>query len=197
MAILGAIGVLAYTIANPKVEDNFTEFYALGLEGEAIGYPKELSVGEKGRVIVGIINHEQATVNYRLEVKIDGIRDSQIGPLMLEDGERWEEIVSFTPDRAGDNQKVEFLLHKNGEGRPYLELHLWVNVEAASVLKRESSQTVKQQVAQTVTINWGAHNKAIFTSYYLFARGSIIDTDLALTLPKKSTAKNGQISFAI
>ena len=138
MAILGAIGVLAYTIANPKVEDNFTEFYVLGLEGEAIDYPKELSVGEEGRVIVAIINHEHATIDYRLEVKIDGTRDSQIGPLMLEDGERWEEIVSFTPDRAGDNQKVEFLLHRNGEVEPYLELHLWVNVEAAGVLDRES-----------------------------------------------------------
>ena len=49
---------------------------------------------------------------------------------MLEHDEKWEETVSFTPARVGDNQKTEFLLYKNEESEPYLEpLHLWVNVK--------------------------------------------------------------------
>ena len=42
LAILGAIGTLAYVIASPKVGERFTEFYILGLEGKAEGYPKKL-----------------------------------------------------------------------------------------------------------------------------------------------------------
>ncbi len=38
--------------------ERFTEFYILGLEGKADNYPDELTVGEEGRVILGIVNHE-------------------------------------------------------------------------------------------------------------------------------------------
>ena len=89
----------------------------------------ELRVGEEGKVIVGIINREYEAVNYLVEVRVDGARDNQMGPLELGHDERREEPVSFTPDRAGDDQKVEFLLYKDGEGEPYLKLHLWVDVK--------------------------------------------------------------------
>ena len=128
ITIMGALGALGYVIATPKVGEMFTEFQVLGLEGKATDYPRELKVGEEGKVIVGIINREHETVSYRMEVRIDGVRNNQVGPLELGNDEKWEEIVSFTPDRAGDNQKVEFLLYKNGENEPYLKLHLWVNV---------------------------------------------------------------------
>jgi len=129
VAILGAIGTLGYVIATPKIGEKFTEFYVLGLEGKAIDYPRELKVGEEGRVIVGIINREHETVNYWVEVRIDGVSENQVGPLELKYDEEWEKIVSFTPDRAGDSQEVEFLLYKDKESEPYLKLHLWVNVK--------------------------------------------------------------------
>jgi len=52
-----------------------------------------------------------------------------VGIINREHEEKCEEIVSFTPDRTGDNQKVEFLLCKNGGSESYLELHLWIDVE--------------------------------------------------------------------
>ena len=128
ITIMGALGALGYVIAAPKVGERFTEFQVLGLEGKATDYPRELKVGEEGRVIVGIINREHETVSYRMEVRIDGVKHKELGALVLEHDERWEEIVSFSADRAGDSQKVEFLLYKNGENEPYLKLHLWVNV---------------------------------------------------------------------
>jgi len=48
---------------------------------------------------------------------------------VLEHDEKWEGEISFVPTVAGDNQKAEFLLYKNGEREPYLKLHLWVNVK--------------------------------------------------------------------
>jgi len=128
ITIIGALGALGYVIATPKVGERFTEFYVLGLEGKAIDYPEELKVGEEGKVVVGIINREHETVSYRMEMRIDGVKHKESGALVLGHDERWEEIVSFTPDRAGDNQKVEFLLYKEGQSEAYQSLHLWVNV---------------------------------------------------------------------
>jgi len=52
-----------------------------------------------------------------------------VGRIELEHDEKWEGVVAFTPDTTGNNEKVEFLLYKNGEAKPSLEsLHLWVDV---------------------------------------------------------------------
>ncbi len=129
LIILGALGVLGYTVASPKAGEKFTEFYILGLEGKTIDYPRELMVGEEGKVVVGIINREKETVTYWLEVTIGGVKNSEVGAVTLRDGEGWEGVVAFTPDKPGDNQKVEFLLYKQGGEGVYQRLHLWVNVQ--------------------------------------------------------------------
>lgn len=127
--ILGALGVLGYVIATPEVEEQFTEFYIVGEEGNGTGYPSQLVVGESGSLTLGVINREQKVVSYRVEVRIDNARIGEIGPATLEHDEAWETVVTFTPVKAGDNQKLEFFLYRNGETEPYLEpLHLWIDV---------------------------------------------------------------------
>ena len=133
--ILGAVATAGYVITTPRVGEKFTEFYILGLGGEAINYPREMKVGEEGRVIVSIINREHETVSYRIEISLDGVSNNQAGPLVLEHDEKWEEVISFTPDsfnpdRREGYQKVEFLLYKNGGNTPCLKpLHLWILVQ--------------------------------------------------------------------
>lgn len=129
LAVVGALGVLGYAIASPKAGEKFTEFYILGLDGKAIDYPGELIVGEEGKVKVGIISREQETATYWVEVAIEGAKSNEVGMVTLEDGEKWEGIVGFAPDRVGDNQKVEFLLYKQGWNGVYQRLHLWVDVK--------------------------------------------------------------------
>jgi uncharacterized membrane protein len=46
----------------------------------------------------------------------------------LEHGGKWEQIMSFTPDKAGDNQKVEFLLYRQGQNEVYREVYIWIDV---------------------------------------------------------------------
>ena len=75
VVIVGAIGTLGYVLATPNVGEKFTEFYILGLEGRAGHYPEELKVGEEGRVILGIVNHEQERASYKVEVWIDGEKE--------------------------------------------------------------------------------------------------------------------------
>ncbi|MFC1918783.1 DUF1616 domain-containing protein [Chloroflexota bacterium] len=129
LAILVAVGALVYVIASPDAGSEATEFYLLGLGGGADGYPGQLKAGEEGRVVVGIVNMESETAIYRLEVMINGAVTTELEPLTLEHGEKWEEIVGFTPGRVFDGQKVEFLLYKQGQSEVYRRLHLWVDVQ--------------------------------------------------------------------
>lgn len=129
LAIVGALGMISYVIATPKVGQKFTEFYVLASEGKTTDYPKELKVGQEGRVTIGVVNNEHEIVNYRLEVRINGLKNNEVGPIMLEHEEKWEREVSFTPKVAGERQKVEFLLYKNEGIEPCLEpLRLWLNI---------------------------------------------------------------------
>ena len=126
--ILGTIGTLGYVITVPNIEEKFTEFYILGPDGKAGGYPKYMRVGEEGRLIASIINQEHETMSYRMELNIDGISHNEIGPIVLPHGGKWEREVAFTMAKGEDNQKVEFLLYKQGQSEVYRSLHLWVNV---------------------------------------------------------------------
>ena len=55
------------------------------------------------------------------------------GPFILPvNEEKWEQEVSFIPQVAGYDQKVEFLLYRNEEIEPYLTLHLFIDVKERS-----------------------------------------------------------------
>jgi len=84
-------------------------------------YPDRAVFGTEAEVIVTIINQEHEITSYRIQVKINGVEDSEMGPLQLEHGEKWEGTVWFSMNRAGDNQFVKFLLYRDGESEPYLE----------------------------------------------------------------------------
>lgn len=79
-----------------------------------------------------IVSYEHRTVTYWLQVVIDGAKLSQAGPVVLEHGDKWQQVVAFTPDKAGANQKVAFLLYRNGGSEAYLELYRWIDVIEAS-----------------------------------------------------------------
>ena len=154
--VVVTVGSLFYVIEHP-VHEKFTECYLLGIKGKAAGYPcefvlsgtKVISVGyeegdyirkineDKGRLILGIVNLEQEEVTYEVEVEVDGKSvqvwweeewRENIGPIVLANEEKWEEEIGFAPESVGDNQKVEFVLYKNG--RTYFEEppRLWVDV---------------------------------------------------------------------
>jgi len=108
-AIAGAIGALGYFATAPNVGEKSTEFYILGLEGKA---------------------HEHAEVTYRVEIVVDGVKSSDLEPVTLGHNEKWEKVVTFVPDRPGDNQKVEFLLYRLDQNDVYHRVHLWIDITA-------------------------------------------------------------------
>jgi uncharacterized membrane protein len=130
LSIVASIIMLIYVIATPKQGEKFTEFYILGDNGKAEGYPTRLEAGKTSSVIVGITNHEYVLTNYTLNISLenDTLNTMQV---QLMHNATWEEKVLFTPEKTGDNLKLEFLLYKEDNiTAPYRYLHLWVNVSS-------------------------------------------------------------------
>ncbi len=132
IAVAGTLGTLIYISQTPRVGRGFTEFYILGPEGKAENYPREVILGENGRVLLGIVNQEHETVGYWVEICIDGEKVEELGPMTLNHEDRWEWEVAFIPARAGPNQRVEFLLYKGVESELYRTLRLWIDVKEES-----------------------------------------------------------------
>ncbi len=128
-SILIAISGTAYVIAVPKEGEKFTEFYILGPNGKASDYPLNLTVGQTGNVTVGIVNHEYATVNYKILIKLNNETIDEKN-ITLNDNEKYEAPFTFSPSHSGEKQELEFLLYKlPDENNTYRSLHLWLNVE--------------------------------------------------------------------
>lgn len=127
VALIGTMTSIGVVVGASRAGDSYTEFYLLDMEGKAKYYPAELAVGEAGEVIIGIINREGQPATYSVEIVFDGQKIDEIGPIYLSQDEKWEEGVTFTPARTGQQQKVEFLLYRD-EGQLYRTLHLWIDV---------------------------------------------------------------------
>ncbi len=143
MAILIAIGAVVYVAMNWGTGEKFSEFYILGSEGKAEGYPEALAVGEKGEVILDIVNQEQEAMSYIVEITIGETLIEEIGPIALAHEEVWEEEVGFVSQEPGDNQKVEFKLFKIrqiGENKETL-LSLWLGREYLNATITNQGQT--------------------------------------------------------
>lgn len=155
LAIVGAVAVLGYTTMNLKPGEQFTEFYILGNAGKAADYPTVFYIsqggvtgvsytagadkvsGALGRVKLGIINKEKKPVAYTVEIKIDNQSENifyagnslgRLEGIELQHEEKWEQEIAFAPSKAGDNQKLEIMLYKNGEIDEENTLELWVSV---------------------------------------------------------------------
>jgi uncharacterized membrane protein len=128
ISIVLSIAVLIYIVTNPRQAESFTEFYILGPKGKASDYPTKLFVGQNGSVIIGIVNHEQRTVNYTVVIWLARMENESIGNLFFLDSfsvtlehkplsekweKQWEKLYNFSIERPG-KYKMFFLLFKDG-----------------------------------------------------------------------------------
>ncbi len=156
IAILGTVGTLIYTVANPKVGEKFTEFYILGKNGQAADYPQNFTMSngvvksvdygngtivkeDSAKMTIGIINRQQEEMSYQVQIFINdvltamehnGSTVNSINSIILQNDEKYETEIGFTPITLGSNQRVDIVLLVNGE--PYFDdpIHIWINVSA-------------------------------------------------------------------
>jgi len=126
-SIIGSFATLVYVVVTPKTGERFTEFYVIGPNETASDYPTALKVGEEGKVVIGIVNHEYENVTYRLEVIFNGSLIHEEHVFLIEN-EKLEIPFTFKATKKGEKQKLEFLLYKDQQIEPYRALHLWINV---------------------------------------------------------------------
>jgi len=86
-------------------------------------------LGEPIDIIIGVVNHEYESTSYRVDIMVNDIKNKEISLGELAHEEKWQEMVSFTLDEAGDGQKVEFYLYKNNEVQPYFEDPLLLRID--------------------------------------------------------------------
>ncbi len=118
----------AYVFLTPDQADPLTEFYALGAEGRAEGYPREIAPGQETALMLGIVHKEAEVGRYRIEVRSEGKVLAGLGSLILQKGQKWEQSLMYKLEGTGDDRKVEVLLFYNDRPEPYRQLRLWVNV---------------------------------------------------------------------
>jgi uncharacterized membrane protein/LysM repeat protein len=129
--VAGLGAVVYFAGASRQGSEGFSEFYLLGSGGKAGDYPGLVQVGEQATAVLGLVNREGQDTAYHIAIRLDGEITDDLGDLLLEDGERWERRVVLLPGHAGNGQKAEFLLYKDGRSEPYRSLHLWLDVVEA------------------------------------------------------------------
>jgi uncharacterized membrane protein len=67
-------------------------------------------------------------MEYKAEVRVDGIVTQVITQISLNHLENWEQTVSFPANNPNSAMKVEFLLYRTQDIAPYRQLILWVKV---------------------------------------------------------------------
>lgn len=156
VAIVLAVGTLAFAVVVPPDGERFTEFYVLNGTGDgelvASNYPESLSPDEPELLYVGIENYEQGTVEYSVVVqlqRVEGDTDESIvadrvevdrfsmtlGP--NETSIRAQELT-VSDELTGEGLRLTFLLYDGSvpdtptRDNAYRSLHLWIDVEAVA-----------------------------------------------------------------
>jgi uncharacterized membrane protein len=126
--LIVAVSATVYIIVNPNPGEKFTEFYILGQDNKAGNYPTNLSVSEQGNVTIGIVNHEQSTTTYKLITILNGTTIKNENYTLL-NNETLRIPFSFTAQRTGNNQTLEFRLYKLPDNNTvYRSVNLYLNV---------------------------------------------------------------------
>ncbi len=123
--VVALIGVI-FASSIKSDQEHFSEFYVLDENGKTLDYPKNVTAGDTGTVIIGITNRELSTNTYRFTILLNNSTIYRSDNITLKTGENHEELVNIPFLSTGKGQKLEFIL-RDAIGKSY-ELHLWVNV---------------------------------------------------------------------
>lgn len=117
--------------SNNQTPGGYTSFYLVGQKDSSINLSHEFVRGRISSIEVGISNQEGAKIDYSVSVNIG---NQIVGRfiLSLNDNTEWEGPVSFTPDAAGVDQRMQIILERQGVAGPYRTLQLRINVKESA-----------------------------------------------------------------
>lgn len=150
--VLVSSGCGAITLA-PR--ERTTEFFALGPNGHAGGYPASGKPDEIASVTVGVVNREGSDHDYRIEVWVSGdaeqLPNSSLAGIdhvpPLGDGERADRVLSWRFLPARERQSVEFRLYLDDGVEVYRRLKIHVDVTDPPLGVAQPWQTINRPSA--------------------------------------------------
>jgi uncharacterized membrane protein len=132
LCIALSVSTIAYVIIFPQYGEKYTELYILGPNGIAENYTTNYHLGDNGTFIIGVVNHEQRSMSYNVQVVLNNsVNESTLytDQFTLADNQTLQKSALITPNVIGTNMELQFLLYANGNmSSPYRECHVWINV---------------------------------------------------------------------
>jgi uncharacterized membrane protein len=113
--------IVGHLILVPSEGEHFTEFYVLSQQGTLGRYPTNLFIGQPQQYMVGISNHESMPMAYQVIVNLsDNATTTTLCKtnITLAEGQTSQLAVNVTPDRPGNNMKLDFLLRTDENTSP-------------------------------------------------------------------------------
>lgn len=128
--LLSLTGVIYIAVEQPSTNEPYTEFYTLGSSGNASDYPNNLTVEERGELIVGVSNQEGEDITYSIKLTTNSSTLASDEMTVPEEQTR-EQSMSFNIKEPG-RHRVYIELYKRQSpdpaADPYQRLWLWVEV---------------------------------------------------------------------
>jgi uncharacterized membrane protein len=137
MAVALTLAALAaaWIFLLPSPDQYLTEFYLLGPDGLAEGYPSQAAVGQPLQVSLGVINRERTTQTYRIEAWVHDPQNparrqlvTALAPFALDPVRLHQFSLTWSMPWSGEDQQVNFLLYQGASTVPYRHLRLILNV---------------------------------------------------------------------
>lgn len=122
-------GLMVSFIVLPSPAETYTEFYMLGREGMAEGYPRQGTAGQPLQVTIGITNFEGIDTDYFVKVYQNDELIGEAGPFRLDDEQTIEAPLTFIPMETGEDVDLMFYLYRSNQPEPYRSLLLRLNIE--------------------------------------------------------------------
>jgi len=125
--VVSLLVVVGLSIA-PNGSGSTTEFYVLGPDGTASGYPENVTTGETATLQVGIGNFESGPRTYTVVVRT-AETEFVTETVTVNAEKRWEEPVSVSFETTGRKRLVlELYSGESTDGEPSHDLQLFVDV---------------------------------------------------------------------
>ena len=129
LAVLALAGLVTYSVGKPSLSPRPSEFYILNAEGKAENYPREVKTGDPVTITVTVVNNEVVPNSYRVNITNAGETIGEMTTGELSPDEKWQRQASFSLQHAGQNQKVDFQLYKEGVTEPCFKEPLYIYLE--------------------------------------------------------------------
>jgi uncharacterized membrane protein len=126
--VLSLLLVVGFALVPVGGGDPYTEFYVLGPDGTASGYPQNVTVGETAELRIGVGNFENRQLTYTFVVRTDETTFAT-RTVTLDPREKWEAPTTVTFDSPGNKRlRLELYVGEATDGEPYRSLRLFVDV---------------------------------------------------------------------